>query len=292
MALNKPLSHFIDIDLVHKTVEEEFQLQDAKVLGEGMSGAVFLVKNPVGKTDFAALKVFRGKRESDSSSSSNSDHSQERAEKLFRTEVNVMRQCQHPNLMPMLNSVRMADSLCILMPYMSEGSLNRIIHRLTTHQAIGYFFQIADALNYLHKKKIIHGDIKPNNVLINSVNQAVLSDFGLSKCVPNQSVKLFIDYGTKGFRAPETFEDERVCPFKVDIYALGVTFWAMILKKKPGPSVNYLHHVNRASLIPCLKQVFESLLNKDPSKRISVSLGSDESKKESIKIKKERGQPS
>ena len=142
MAARKPLSHFIDIDLVHRTVEDKFQLQDAKVLGEGMCGAVFLVKNPVGKTDFAALKVFTGKRESDSSSSSNSDHSQERAEKLFRTEVNVMRQCQHPNLMPMLHSVRMADSLCILMPYMSGGSLNRVMRRLTLQQARRYFFQV------------------------------------------------------------------------------------------------------------------------------------------------------
>ena len=44
-----------------------------------------------------------------------------------------------------------------------------------------------------------------------------MSDFGLSKCVPNYRVEVFVDHGTRGFMAPETLADERVNPFKVKI---------------------------------------------------------------------------
>ncbi|RUS85924.1 hypothetical protein EGW08_006327, partial [Elysia chlorotica] len=103
--------------------------------------------------------------------------------------------------------------------------------------------QVADAVHYLHSKNIVHGDIKPANILLSGEDQAVLSDFGLSKCVPNQRVEIFMNYGTRGFMAPEIFGDSRVNPFKVDMYALGVTLWSMALKKRPAPSIDYLYHV-------------------------------------------------
>ena len=70
-------------------------------------------------------------------------------------------------------------------------------------------------MKYLHQKKIVHGDIKPNNILLSADDQAVLTDFGLSRCVPNHNVQLFVDYGTRGYMAPETDGGARVSPFSV-----------------------------------------------------------------------------
>ena len=66
------------------------------------------------------------------------------------------------------------------MPYYKNGSLNQMLDykNLTVREIIKYSLDFLSAIYYMHDNNIIHCDIKPNNILINDKNQAILSDFG------------------------------------------------------------------------------------------------------------------
>lgn len=125
------------------------------------------------------------------------------------------------------------DTCCIIMPFYSNFTLAsrapknpEDIHRVC--------YQLTNALNMLHEQRIAHLDLKPSNVLVDDTFQVRLIDFGLAVRHISQR-RLDVLRVAEQYRAPELFntkhELEAYNPFAVDVWALGIIFWELIVGK-------------------------------------------------------------
>lgn len=105
--------------------------------------------------------------------------------------------------------------------------------------AVGIGIQVLQALQHMHEQGIVHCDVKPANIIINSNGDAKLIDFGLAHRIGHVAERPF---GTRGFIAPELWDSHRgprlVNP-QYDIYSLGVTLWSILAKKQPSSEYDF-----------------------------------------------------
>ncbi|XVF04618.1 hypothetical protein REPUB_Repub05bG0099700 [Reevesia pubescens] len=149
-------------------------------------------------------------------------------EKEFRTEVNVIGQTHHKNLVRLLGFCDDGDNRLLVYEYLSNGTLASFLFgdsRPSWSQRTQIAFGIARGLLYLHEEcstQIIHCDIKPQNILLDEHYNARISDFGLAKLLLlNQSHTHTAIRGTKGYVAPDWFRNLPIS-VKVDVYSFGV----------------------------------------------------------------------
>ncbi|KAB2080459.1 hypothetical protein ES319_A05G069200v1 [Gossypium barbadense] len=150
------------------------------------------------------------------------------AEKEFKTEVHVIGQTHHRNLVRLLGFCDDGDNRLLVYEYLSNGSLASFLFcgsRPSWSQRTQIALGIARGLLYLHEEcstQIIHCDIKPQNILLDEHYNAKISDFGLAKLLlMNQSHTNTAIRGTKGYVAAEWFRNLPIT-VKVDVYSLGV----------------------------------------------------------------------
>lgn len=132
----------------------------------------------------------------------------------------------------------MGKEINIVMKYESRGDLHKLVmkkkSKLTWEQKLEMAKDIAEGLSYLHDKNIIHGDIKPSNVLVSSKYRCKLSDFGISSIMKNGRKPKNAGLGTEIFLAPELFNGNISYPTKeCDVYSLGMTLYELFEGKEP-----------------------------------------------------------
>src|SRR6185369_1492747 len=119
--------------------------------------------------------------------------------KQFESEARLMAQLNHPVLPRVSDYFKEADRAFFVMEFVDGANLAEIIARrrepLPAHTVVAWADQLLDALMYLHshERQVIHRDIKPHNLKVNSGGQVVLLDFGLAKCTPSA---VSTDHGT------------------------------------------------------------------------------------------------
>ncbi|XP_021728897.1 G-type lectin S-receptor-like serine/threonine-protein kinase RLK1 [Chenopodium quinoa] len=160
------------------------------------------------------------------------------ADKEFETEVNVIGQTHHKNLVGFIGFCKEDDQRLLVYEYMSNGTVADYLFgdlRPNWAARIQIAHDIAKGLLYLHEecsRQIIHCDIKPQNILLDDYKQARISDFGLAKLlVLNQTHTNTGIRGTKGYVAPEWFRNKPVTA-KVDVYSFGVLLLEIICCRK------------------------------------------------------------
>jgi serine/threonine protein kinase len=146
---------------------------------------------------------------------------------VFFEEAKILHLSSHPNVVPVHYACQDTDSIYIAMPYYSRGSLNELIdsRHLTVREIVVLGCQIASGLHNIHSKKLLHFDIKPDNVLLSDRGEALISDFGLSQRLGPA--------GTAGqdrmyfkMRPPEVYVTSDFKP-TFDIYQFGLTLYRM-----------------------------------------------------------------
>jgi tRNA A-37 threonylcarbamoyl transferase component Bud32 len=195
------------------------------VLGRGGMATVYKARQE--KLDrFVALKVLRPELAGD----------QEVVARFVREAATAAR-LEHPNIVPIYD-VGAADGVqYIAMRYMAGGTLGDLLARsgpLRFPVALALLEQIAEALDYAHAQGVVHRDLKPGNILLeSSSHRASLTDFGIARAGEG-SLLTFVGQvaGTPEYMAPEQAQGQPV-DARADLYALGILAYEMLSGRVP-----------------------------------------------------------
>lgn len=157
---------------------------------------------------------------------------------LVKIEIEIMKICDHENIVRYINSYEDIENIYIIMEYLRGGNLNYFLatqgNLISESKAKNISQQVAFGVKYLHDLGIIHRDLKPDNIMISTESKLPifkLMDFGLSKVLGyNEEVR--DSYGTLVFSSPEIVKRE---PYdtRVDVWSLGVMIFYIITGNLP-----------------------------------------------------------
>ena len=162
----------------------------------------------------------------------------------FLKEARTLSGLSHPNIISIIDVFEENGTAYYVMPFMPKGSLSDLVKnkgRLQETVALRYIQQIAQALEYMHKKHLCHFDVKPANILLDTNDNAVLIDFGISKnydVYGNETSTTPIGM-SEGFAPLEQYQ-QMVSEFSPasDVYSLGATLYYLLQGKTPPSAIS------------------------------------------------------
>ena len=202
----------------------------------------------------------------------------------FLARAYSLTQLEHPHIVRVFGFGIENSTPYLVMTYAPDGTLRQRYPRgrhLSLETVVFYVKQIADALQYVHERKLIHRDIKPHNMLLGPDNRVLLSDFGIA--VTSQSIDARLpgmtDFeGTVLYAAPEQLEGRS--SRSSDQYALGVVVYEWLSGEWPFCGSFYevarqhlfdappsLRREKGVDITPAVEEVVLKALAKDPRKR-------------------------
>ena len=224
-----------------------------KRLGQGHFGSVYLVSSKITKKVYAMKEI--------KSSRYNSDSQREKVQK----EVKLLENLRHPHVITYFSSFRENSNFYIVIEYINGGSLEDLMKKakekgsyIDEKKVWDFLLQTLSGLVYLHENlKIIHRDIKPDNILFDKDGNIKISDFGVSAVNKEDVDDLIKCHGTCAgpiqFMAPE-MADGGTYEFKSDIYMLGLTFFNLMSGKMPEVKIchndDIFVRINRDATLP------------------------------------------
>lgn len=196
-------------------------------LGEGGFADVYLGQHVLIATQQAAIKIL---------------HLTDIDEQQFRQEAERTAALRHPHIVRLYDFNIQQGIPFLVLDYAPNGSLAR--HRgqqVPLDTIIQYLKHIAPALQYAHDNNVIHRDIKPDNILIGSQGELLISDFGIAVISKTGHTSLQTSYdvsGTPEYMAPETFQGK--LEKASDQYAIGIMIYSWLCGKLPFTQGNFM----------------------------------------------------
>ena len=166
----------------------------------------------------------------------------ERHQARFRQEARAIAALSHPNIVTIFQILEFGNHLCIAMEYVEGKTLRRLIREnsLTPREVVGLAIQICEGLAEAHRMGIVHRDVKPENVIVDSRGRARLLDFGIAK--QESSPRITGEgnmIGTPAYMAPEQVLGEDAGPHS-DLFGLGVVLYESLVGELPFQGSNPL----------------------------------------------------
>lgn len=205
---------------------------------------------------------------------------QELGEAQLRREPDLIRAFDHPHIVRVYGSHTINGYYVIEMEYIAGHNLAEILDGVNREQPLSYqriltwVQQLLQGLQMLHTAQVVHGDIKPQNVLIDQDGHAKLVDFGTSRRLEDVWVWTR-GHGTEAYMAPEVFFDSQRFLAGSDIYSVGVMLYEMVTGELPYQSPIQLtteraikrpREIN-ANLSPELESIILRAMERDPAVR-------------------------
>ncbi|XP_032774761.1 serine/threonine-protein kinase Nek5 [Rattus rattus] len=201
-----------------------------KIIGEGTFGKVYLAKDK-SESRHCVIKEISLTKEKEAS----------------KNEVILLAKMKHPNIVTFFSSFQENGRLFIVMEYCDGGDLMERIQRqrgvlFSEDQILCWFVQISLGLKHIHDRKVLHRDIKSQNIFLSKNGMvAKLGDFGTARTLNNSMELAHTCAGTPYYLSPEICQN-RPYNNKTDIWSLGCVLYELCTLKHPFESDN-LHHL-------------------------------------------------
>lgn len=187
----------------------------------------------------------------------------------FRQEALALADLAHPYIVPVYDLLEENNHFWIVMELLSGGDLEARIekNRLTSQESVAIIRAVAEGLAFAHNKGVIHRDIKPMNILFNADGVPKLVDFGIAKLVQSQqSVVLTregLSLGSPTYMSPEQAAGSKHIDKRADIYALGITFYKMLVGEAPFTGEIAEVMAQHITQVPCEPKAINASVSDD-----------------------------
>ncbi|AYU77111.1 mitogen-activated protein kinase kinase 2 [Leishmania infantum JPCM5] len=247
---------------------ENYQIIES--IGEGSFGKVYKARIK-GTGQIVAMKfiVKKGKNEKEL--------------KNLRSEIEILTKLNHPHIIMLFDSFETDSDFVVVMEY-AQGELYDILEdekQLPAKEVQKIAKQLIQALNYLHSNRIIHRDMKPQNILIGQNGAVKLADFGFARSMSYNTIVLTSIKGTPLYMAPELVQ-ERAYDNRVDLWSLGCILYELYYGKPPFYTNNLFALIKKIvcepvkydskandPISPEFKSFLSGLLTKSASSRLN-----------------------
>uniref|UniRef100_A0A7S2SL55 non-specific serine/threonine protein kinase n=1 Tax=Mucochytrium quahogii TaxID=96639 RepID=A0A7S2SL55_9STRA len=163
----------------------------------------------------------------------------------LRSEIEILRTLDHPNIVLLLDAFETNREFCVVTEY-AQGDLFQLLEddkRISELQVQVIAKQLVQALYYLHSHRIIHRDMKPQNILIGADGRVKLCDFGFARALSAKTVMVTSIKGTPLYMAPELVREQ---PYNhtADLWSLGVILYELFVGQPPFYTNNIYTLIN------------------------------------------------
>ncbi|XP_052750690.1 serine/threonine-protein kinase SIK2 isoform X2 [Galleria mellonella] len=193
-----------------------------RTIGKGNFAVVKLARHRITKTE-VAIKII-DKSQLDASN----------LQKVYR-EVDIMKRLDHPHIIKLYQVMETKNMIYIVSEYASKGEIFDYIARygrMAEQAARRKFWQILSAVEYCHERRIVHRDLKAENLLLDANMNIKIADFGFSNYYATGEL-LATWCGSPPYAAPEVFEGKRYTGPEIDIWSLGVVLYVLVCGALP-----------------------------------------------------------
>jgi len=212
-----------------------------RMLGRGTFGEAWLVVSKTSGRFYVMKEMVTGSWE-------NKDKEQS------MNEINILASCNHVNIVRyagayIIHKSLVTERILIIMEFADAGDLAIAIKRqreqqqlISEAQVLSFFVQIAFGLQYIHKKNILHRDLKTQNIFLTTQNIIKIGDFGISKALNHTLDLATTAIGTPHYLSPEIC---RRNPYnhKSDMWSLGCVLYEMCTLQLAFPADNFINLV-------------------------------------------------
>ena len=259
----------------------------------------YLIKQKIGEGTFSKVKLginmFTGQKVAIKILDKMKLIQEEGMERVVR-ELKILSELNHPNIIKIYKIIEDEKYYYVVMEYCEEGELfNYIVEKnnLTDSESAFFYYQLINAIEYLHLNGIAHRDLKPENILLGENNLIKIIDFGLSNYFDENKL-LSTPCGSPCYASPEMIRGENYNGADNDIWETGIILYAMLcgylpfennpnakdnkilFKKILSLKLDYPNYLTDSSV-----DLLKRILVTDPKERIKI----DEIKKHSFYLK-------
>src|SRR5690242_16799487 len=162
-------------------------------------------------------------------------HNEDDQEEFFR-EARILAELQHPHILPLVDADIYEGFPYIMTEFATHGSLRSRLNRqpsapLPVGEALSVLKQVGEALHFAHQHNVVHCDVKPENILFRSNDEAMMADFDIARVLSRANSAVRSPGGTSAYMAPEQFQGK--VRKESDQYALGCIAYELLTGRRP-----------------------------------------------------------
>jgi len=205
-------------------------------------------------------------------------------------EVRLLQSLDHKHIVKMFESIIDTNELLIIVEWSEKGDLKRLIRRAIANELRfkeseiwEYSRQLSSALDHMHKKRIMHRDVKPANIFVSMDGSLKLGDLGLGRFFSSQTLEAFSKVGTPLYMSPEVLHGAGY-DMRSDVWSLGCVLYELAMLRSPFKSDQQLSlydlfvRISKGQYPPLqdtvsaeFRDLVSRMLHLEPSKRWHVS---------------------